>query len=82
MSAGAVANQKGDAAAAEASYLAAVKESEKLGENFEGLPIALNNLATAYGQQEKFAQAVPLYERAIREIEKQPEANQSNWQNR
>lgn len=70
MSAGAAANQKGDASAAEASYMAAVNESEKFGDNFEGLPIALNNLATAYGQQEKFSKAVPVYERAIRLIEK------------
>src|SRR5688572_23424488 len=55
---------------AESACLAAVKEAEKLGPSDLRLATSLNNLALLYKIQAKYAEAEPIYQRAVGIIEK------------
>ncbi len=57
--------QQADYAQAEKLLLAALKEAEKFGEQDPRLAASLNNLAALYDTQGKYAQAEPLYRRAL-----------------
>ena len=57
--------QQADYAQAENLFLAALKEAEKFGEQDSRLATSLNNLALLYDTQGKYAQAEPLYQRAL-----------------
>ncbi len=57
--------QQADYAEAEKLLLAALKEAEKFGNQDPRLPTSLNNLAELYLTQGKYAQAEPLYQRAL-----------------
>ncbi len=57
--------QQADYAEAEKLFLAALKEAEKFGEQDPRLATSLNNLALLYDAQGKYAQAEPLYRRAL-----------------
>ena len=50
---------------AEESYLAALEEAEKFGDQDSRLATVLNNLALLYQDQGKYAEAEPLYQRAL-----------------
>ena len=57
--------QQGDYPQAEKLFLTAVTEAEKLGKNDPLLSISLNDLALVYRAQKKYAEAEPLYQRAL-----------------
>ncbi len=57
--------QQADYADAEKLLLAALKEAEKFGEQDPRLATSLNNLAVLYYAQGRYAQAEPLYQRAL-----------------
>ncbi len=57
--------QQADYAEAEKLLLAALKEAEKFGDQDPRLATSLNNLAVLYFGQSKYAQAEPLYQRAL-----------------
>ncbi len=57
--------QQADYGEAEKLFLAALKEAEKFGEQDPRLATSLNNLALLYQAQGKYAQAEPLYQRAL-----------------
>ncbi len=57
--------QQADYAEAEKLLLAALKEAESFGEQDPRLAASLNNLALLYYNQGKYAQAEPLYQRAL-----------------
>ena len=57
--------QQADYAEAEKLLLAALKEAEKFGEQDPRLATNLNNLAGLYYAQGNYAQAEPLYQRAL-----------------
>jgi len=59
------ANQQADYAQAEKLLLAALKEAEKFGEQDLRFAASLNNLAALYDTQGKYAQAEPLFQRAL-----------------
>ena len=63
--AGAEALEQGNYAEAERQFLAAVQESENFAPQDPVLAMSLNNLAEAYRAQGKYAQAEPLYRRAL-----------------
>ena len=63
--AGVEAYQQGHYAEAEKYYLAALKEAETFGPEDPRLPTRLNNLAELYRTQGKYAEAEPLYQRAL-----------------
>ena len=50
---------------AEKIFLACVSDAENFGESDERLPLSLNNLAWLYRLQGKYAEAEPLYQRAL-----------------
>jgi len=50
---------------AEESYLVALKEAEKFGDQDPRLATVLNNLASLFDAQGKYAEAEPLYQRAL-----------------
>ncbi|MEE8199620.1 MAG: tetratricopeptide repeat protein [Candidatus Acidoferrales bacterium] len=62
--------QQADYAEAEKLFLAALKEAEKFGEQDPRFAASLNNLAELYRTLGKYAQAEPLYERALAIAEK------------
>ena len=57
--------QQADYAQAEKLFLAALKEAEQFGEQDPRFAASLNNLAELYRAQGKYAQAEPLYQRAL-----------------
>ena len=57
--------QQADYAQAKKLLLAALKEAEKFGEQDPRFATSLNNLAELYRAQGKYAQAEPLYRRAL-----------------
>ena len=57
-------------AEAEELYLAALEEAESFGEQDPRLATSLNNLAELYRAQGKYAEAEPLYQRALAILEK------------
>ncbi len=59
------AHQQADYAQAEKLFLAALKEAEKFGEQDPRFAASLNNLAELYRAQGKYAQAEPLFQRAL-----------------
>ena len=65
MAGAARAYQQADYAQAEKLLLAALKEAEKFGEQDPRFATSLNNLAELYRAQGKYAQAEPLYRRAL-----------------
>lgn len=65
MAAGRMAFEKGDFAAAEHMYSAALKEAESFGASDPKLAHTLNNLALTYCTQGKHDKAEPLYQRAL-----------------
>ncbi len=65
MAGAAKAYQQADYAEAEKLFLGALKEAEKFGEQDPRLATSLNNLAALYDEQGKYAQAEPLYQRAL-----------------
>lgn len=62
--------QQGRFAEAEEFFLAALREAGKFAPQDPRLATSLNNLATLYFLQEKFAHAEPLYQRALAIVEK------------
>ena len=62
--------QQADYAEAEKLLLAALQEAEKFGEQDPRLATSLNNLAALYSAQGNYAQAEPLYQRALAIVEK------------
>jgi tetratricopeptide (TPR) repeat protein len=62
--------QQADYAQAEKLLLAALQEAEKFGEQDPRFAASLNNLAELYRVQAKYAQAEPLYQRALAILEK------------
>ncbi len=50
---------------AEKMFLACLSDAENFGESDERLPLSLNNLAWLYRLQGKYAEAEPLYQRAL-----------------
>jgi len=52
------------------SFSAALKEAESFGPNDSRLATSLNNLALVYDEQGKYAEAEPLYKRALAILEK------------
>src|SRR5271165_4642054 len=60
------ARQRGEYTVAEMSYKRAIEGQEKaLGQNSLDVAISLNNLAVLYQDEYMYAQAEPLYKRAI-----------------
>ena len=57
--------EQGHYAEAERHFLAALQEVEKFGQHDTRLAIVLNNLANLYHTQGTYAQAEPLYQRAL-----------------
>ncbi|MEE8199617.1 MAG: tetratricopeptide repeat protein, partial [Candidatus Acidoferrales bacterium] len=57
--------ERGRYAEAEKLWLAALKEAETFGGEDPRLATSLNNLAAIYDEQGKYAQAEPLYQRAL-----------------
>ncbi len=57
--------RQADYAEAEKLLLSALKEAEKFGEQDPRLATSLNNLAVLYNAQGRYAQAEPLYQRAL-----------------
>src|SRR5262249_15282646 len=62
--------QKGDQVAAERLLQLSRQEAEKFGPEDPRVAVTLNNLATLYVKQAKFAAAEPLYQRALAILEK------------
>ena len=65
MKAGEEACQRAQYAEAEKQFLAALQEAEKFGPKDSRLATSLNNLALLYDAQGQYAQAEPLYRRAL-----------------
>ena len=65
IAAGSVAYEQGDYAKAEEEWMAALAEAEAFGPEHTRLATSLNNLALLYHFQGKYAEAEPLYERAL-----------------
>ncbi len=65
MATAAKAFQQGRYADAKKSLQAALKEGERLGPQDPHVALSLNNLALLYHVQGKYAEAMPLYERAL-----------------
>ena len=63
--AGEKAYEQGEYAEAEKQFTAALKEAENFGEQDPRLATSLNNLALSIHDQGKYAEAEPLYKRAI-----------------
>ncbi len=63
--AGIEAYQRGDYAEAEKQWSAALKEAEGFGPQDPRLATSLNNLAIIYNEQGRYAEAEPLYKRAL-----------------
>src|SRR5262249_39562552 len=63
-------SQKGDRGAAERLLQLSRQEAEKFGPEDPRGAVTLNNLATLYVKQGKFAAAEPLYQRALAILEK------------
>ena len=63
--AGIKAHQQGQHAEAQKQFAAALKEAEKFEEQDPRLATSLNNLATLYQAQGKYAEAEPLHRRAL-----------------
>ena len=63
--AGYEAYEQGDYAEAEKAWSAALQEAEKFGPEDPRMPTSLNNLATVYQAQGKYAEAEPLLKRAL-----------------
>ena len=63
--AGMEAYQQGRYGEAEKSWLAALEEAENFGPDDQRLATSLNNLAALYQVQGKYAEAEPLYKRAL-----------------
>ena len=57
--------QQGNYAEAEKQWLAALQEAENFGPEDPRLATSLNNLAVLYRAQAKYAEAEPLYQRAL-----------------
>lgn len=57
--------EQADYVKAEQLYLAALKEAENFGDEDGRLATSLNNLGRLYSAQGKYAQAGPLYQRAL-----------------
>jgi len=70
MNAGAAAYQRGDYNSAAASLTAALKEAESFGEADQRLAVTLNNLASLYETQGRYAEAERLYRRSLEIYEK------------
>ena len=70
--AGTEAYQRGQYAEAEKQFVAALKEAEKFGAQDPRLATSLNNLATLYINQGKYAEAESLLRRALATFEKAP----------
>ncbi len=62
--------QQADYAEAEKLFLASLKEAEKFGNHDMRLAARLNNMAELYRAQGKYAQAEPLFQRALAIAEK------------
>ncbi len=65
MSLGERALEEGRYDEAEKMFLACVSDAENFGASDERLPLSLNNLAWLYRLQGKYAEAEPLYQRAL-----------------
>ena len=63
--AGMQAYQQGRYAQAEKSWLAALEQAKKFGDENAPLGVSLNNLANLYHAQGKYAEAEPLYRRSL-----------------
>ena len=63
--AGIEAYERGNYAEAEKQWLASLKEAETIGPEDPRLAFSLNNLANLYNDQGKYAEAEPLYQRAL-----------------
>ncbi len=63
--AGVEAYQQGRYGEAEKRWLAALEEAENFGPDDERLATSLNNLASLYKTQGKYAEAEPLYQRSL-----------------
>lgn len=61
--------EKGDYAEAQEHFLAALREAETFGPQDLRLAATLNNLAALYRAQAKYAEAEPLYRRALTILE-------------
>ncbi len=72
MAAGAKAYQQGNYPEAEKQFTAAVKEAEHFGPEDPRLATTLNYLGLVYDAQGKYAEAEPLYKRALAIVEKAP----------
>ncbi len=70
MAAGDKAYQQGDYAEAERQLGAALKEAEGFGPQDPRLATSLNNLAVLYEARGRYAEAEPLYKRALAIVEK------------
>ena len=57
--------QQGNYAEAEKQWSAALQEAVKFGPEDPRLATSLNNLALLYNDQEKYAEAEPLYQRSL-----------------
>ena len=82
IAAGSVAYEQGDYAKAEEEWMAALAEAEAFGPADTRLATSLNNLALLYHFQRKYAEAEPLYERALAIDEKTLGPRQSGPSNR
>ncbi len=65
MTAGVAAYQQGDYPEAEKQFLAGLKEAKGFGQQDPRLATSLNNLAVLFKAQRKYAEAKPLYKRAL-----------------
>ena len=68
--AGREAYERADYSRSQKMFAAAVKEAERFPDPDLRLARSLNNLAAAYAAQEKYAEAEPLYRRALAILEK------------